>query len=61
MDNLSPAWVKQFDVCYNFEVREMYKVEIYDVDDFDNLNNFEKHDFIGSKEFTLHEVVTQRD
>lgn len=37
MDNLAPQWVKQFDVQYNFEVREMYKIDIYDVDDFDNL------------------------
>ena len=46
---------------YNFEVREMYKVEVYDVDDFNNLANFAKHDHVGSVEFSLHEVVTQRD
>lgn len=39
----------------------MYKVLIYDVDDFTNLNNYEHHDFIGGLEFTLHEVVTMRD
>lgn len=37
MDNLNPQWVKQFDVQYNFEVREQYKVEVYDVDDFNDL------------------------
>jgi len=37
MDNLNPQWVKQFDVQYNFEVREQYKIDIYDVDDFDNI------------------------
>lgn len=61
MDNLSPHWVKQFDVQYNFEVREQYKIDIYDVDDFDNLQKFEKHDYVGGIEFSLHEVVTQRD
>lgn len=61
MDNLSPQWVKQFDVQYNFEVRELYKIEVYDVDDFNNLQAFDKHDFVGSLEFTLHEVVTARD
>ena len=61
MDNLNPQWVKQMDVQYNFEVREVYKVEIFDVDDFNNLNNFASHDFVGGVEFTLHEVVTQRD
>ena len=34
MDNLDPVWVKSFEVQYNFEVRETYKVEVYDVDDF---------------------------
>ncbi len=47
MDNLSPQWVKQFDVQYNFEVREQYKVVVYDVDDFNNLQNFEGHDLVG--------------
>ena len=42
-------------------MRELYKVMIYDVDDFKNINDFSKHDFIGELEFTLHEVVTMRD
>ena len=61
MDNLSPSWVKSFDVQYNFEKREQYKVEVYDVDDESNLANFAGHDFAGSLEFSIHEVVTARD
>jgi hypothetical protein len=61
MDNLDPIWVKSFEVQYNFEVRENYKVEVYDVDDFNNVNNIKNHDFVGSLEFTLHDVVTARD
>lgn len=61
MDSLSPEWVKQFDVQYNFEVREQYKIDVYDVDDFNNLNAFDGHDYVGGIEFSLHEVVTQRD
>jgi len=62
MDSLSPKWITSFDVQYNFEVRECFKFEIYDVDDFTNNNqNFANHDFIGYAEFTLHEVVTQRN
>lgn len=61
MDNLNPAWVKSFDVQYHFEMRENYRVCVYDVDDFNNLNNFESHDFVGSLEFALHEVVTARN
>ena len=61
MDNLAPAWVKSFDVQYHFERREYYKVIIYDIDDFKNLDNFAGQDFVGELEFALHEVVTARD
>jgi hypothetical protein len=60
MDSLDPTWVKAFDVQYHFEKREYYKAEIYDVDDFNNLNNFANHDFVGRLEFEIHEVVTAR-
>ena len=60
-DNLSPKWVKSFDVAYHFERREYYKVVVYDVDDRDRLDNFDGHDLVGELEFALHEVVTARD
>jgi len=58
MDSLSPKWVKNFEVPYHFEKREYYKVVVYDIDDFKNLNNFEGHDLAGEIEFAIHEVVT---
>mmetsp|Transcript_16460 Transcript_16460/g.11626 ORF Transcript_16460/g.11626 Transcript_16460/m.11626 type:complete len:142 (-) Transcript_16460:2009-2434(-) len=61
MDNLNPEWVKSFDVQYHFEKRDTYKVEVYDVDDFDHLTDFGRHDHVGTLEFALHEVVTARD
>ena len=61
MDNLNPQWVKSFDVQYHFEKRENFKVEVYDVDDEKNVNNLAGHDFAGSIEFSVHEVVTCRD
>ena len=61
MDNLNPAWVKSFDVQYHFEKREYYKVVVYDVEDFNNPNNYASHDLLGETEFALHEVVTARD
>ena len=60
-DNLSPQWVKSFDVQYHFEQRENFKVEIYDVDDLVNINTLANHDFVGNLEFTIHEVVTARN
>lgn len=61
MDNLNPKWVKSFDVQYHFERRDYYKIEVYDIDDFDRLNNYAGHDLVGTLEFALHEVVTARD
>jgi hypothetical protein len=61
MDNLSPAWVKSFDVQYHFEQREQFKVDVYDVDDENNIMNFAGHDYVGCLEFSVHEVVTGRD
>jgi len=61
MDNLNPSWVKSFDVQYHFEGRDFYKVDVYDVDDESNVMNLEGHDYIGSLEFSIHEVVRSRD
>ena len=60
-DNLAPEWVKSFDVQYHFEQRENYRVEVYDVDDLNNITALANHDYVGSLEFALHEVVTARD
>lgn len=61
MDNLDPEWVKCFDVPYKFEEQQLFKVVVYDIDDFQNLKAWDKHDLVGELEFTLHEVVTTKD
>ena len=61
MDNLNPIWIKGFDVQYHFEQRENFKVEVYDIDNFDRLHDFGSHDYVGSVQFALHEVVTARE
>jgi len=61
MDNLDPEWVKCFDVPYKFEEQQLFKVIVYDIDDFQNLKAWDKHDLVGELEFTLHEVVTAKD
>lgn len=61
MDNLSPEWVKCFDVPYKFEEKQVFKVTVYDIDDFDHLTKWDRHDLVGAVEFTLHEVVTAKD
>ena len=61
MDNLNPSWVKSFDIQYNFEKREQFRIDLYDVDDTANIQNLNGHDYVGNLEFSVHEVVTQRD
>lgn len=61
MDNLSPCWVKCFDVQFKFEEQQIFKVAVYDVDDTQNIKNLAGHSLVGEVEFTLHEVVTARD
>ena len=61
MDTLDPEWVQCFDVPYKFEEKQVFKVVVYDIDDFKQLHNLAIHDFVGEVEFTLHEVVTAKD
>lgn len=57
-DNLNPQWVTKIAAEYHFEQQEKFKVEVYDVDDDNQINNLSAHDFIGRLEFELHEIVT---
>ena len=47
-------------VDFRFEKREVYKVEVYDADD-SHTADLSAHDFIGSLEFQMHEVVTAQE
>ena len=38
-DNLSPVFVTKILVTYNFEQNNLYKIEVYDIDDEKNINN----------------------
>ena len=60
-DNLNPKWVVSIKVDYFFEKQQNFKLEIYDADDANNLQNLAKHDFVGRAEFTLQKVVTGRN
>lgn len=57
IDNtLHPEWQKKFILQYKFEERQLLKFEVYDADD--NSSNLDNHDFIGSLECSLGEVVS---
>lgn len=49
-DNLNPDFTKEFDVLYKFEEVQLYKIELYDIDEGSK-------DFVGSVEFTLASVM----
>ena len=61
-DNLNPEFVVKIMADFHFEQKEEVKVEVYDSDDnSQQVKNLAAHDYIGTYEFTLHEVVTARD
>jgi hypothetical protein len=58
---LNPEFVKKILAEFYFERQEKFKVEVYDVDDDTKVDDLSAHDFIGSLEFELHQVVTARN
>lgn len=61
MDNLNPKFIKSFSVEYHFEEKQKFKIAVYDVDDFSPNASLASHDYVGSIEFMLHEVVTSKN
>jgi len=55
-DNLSPSWHKKFVMDYKFEERQLLKFAIYDVDS--ESSSLDSHDFLGSIEVSLGEIVS---
>jgi hypothetical protein len=55
MDNLNPEFAKKFVIDYFFEESQKLKFEVYDIDSASR--NLSQHDFIGSVELTLGEIV----
>jgi len=57
IDNtLEPHWQKKFILQYKFEERQILRFDVYDADD--NSSNLDNHDFIGSMECSLGEIVS---
>jgi Ca2+-dependent lipid-binding protein len=57
-DNLNPKWSKSFQVRYFFEREQLYRFEVYDIDDEKN-RALSAQDFIGTTaEIRLSEIVT---
>ena len=59
IDNtLEPYFEKKFVLHYKFEERQQLRFDVYDSDS--NSANLDDHDFIGSMECSLGEVITQQ-
>lgn len=58
-DNLNPEFMEGIDVTFFFEENQKFEVEVYDADDLTQLKNLKKQTLMGSKEFTLHSLVTK--
>ena len=56
IDNtLNPEWAKKFVLEFQFEKRQLMKIEVYDADS--SSTNLADHDFIGGVECSLGEVL----
>lgn len=59
-DNLNPKWVTSFDVPYDFKKKQSYQLKIYDIDDPSNIEDLTRHEYMGSYDFDLSEVVSNQ-
>lgn len=57
-DNLNPDFATKVPIIYHFEEQQFIKFDVYDVDS--NSPDLSEHDFLGSRECTLGELVSGR-
>jgi len=57
-DNLNPVWQKKIIMDYNFEERQILKLCVYDSDS--SASSLADHDFLGSAECSLGEIVSMQ-
>jgi len=60
-DNANPIFQDKFIVIYDFKKDNNFKFRVYDVDDFQNVDDLDEQDFIGEAIVSLHEIVSVHD
>ena len=55
-DNLNPQFVTAINVDYFFEQSQTFRVDVYDADHVDNLDDASGHELVGSYQFLLSDV-----
>ena len=57
-ESLNPRWTKKFLLPYRFEERQMFKLEVYDIDS--SSGSLADHDPLGSVECSLGEIMAEQ-
>mgnify|MGYP000001018386 CR=1 FL=1 len=57
-DNLNPEFQKKFVMEYHFEIHQMLRFTVYDIDS--NRRNLADHDFLGQVVVSLGEIVASQ-
>ena len=52
-DNLNPEFVTEINVDYMFEQQQRFRIDVYDVDNANQIQNLKLQEYIGSAEFDL--------
>jgi len=55
-DNLNPEFQKKFQVEFHFEIHQVMRFTVYDIDS--DRRNLDDHDFLGQVEMSLGEIVS---
>ncbi len=56
-ESLNPKFVKTLLVSYTMDTQKKLRFEVYDIDFFEEISNFEKQELIGFIECDMHEIV----
>ena len=57
-NNLNPVYDEKFLVTYHFKCDTYLKFKIFDIDEWDEIDNFDKQDFIGECTVSIHQIVS---
>jgi hypothetical protein len=60
-DNLNPEFVTELKVDYHFEEMQNFRVDVYDIDNADEIDDLSKQELIGSFEFCLSDLCSSID
>jgi len=60
-DSLNPEFVTEISAKYMFEEQQSMLVEVYDIDDANQINNLSKQEIVGSVQFMLGTLCSSKN